>query len=41
MLVGDVLILAESYKERRNPTKVVCLEGLTMNEVKDANGFGI
>ncbi len=41
MLVGDVLIIAESYKERRCPTKIICLEGLSMREVTDKNGFGI
>jgi hypothetical protein len=41
MLVEDVLILAETYKERRYPIKVVCLEGLTMNEIKDSNGYGL
>jgi|LakMenE18May11ns_1017448.scaffolds.fasta_scaffold7640090_1 hypothetical protein len=41
MLVEDVLILAESYKERKHPLKVVCLEGLTMNDVSDKNGYGI
>jgi hypothetical protein len=41
MLVEDVLILAESYKERKHPLKVVCLEGLTMNDINDKNGFGI
>jgi hypothetical protein len=41
MLVEDVLILADSYKERRNPVRVVCLEGLKMEEVRDSNGSGI
>ena len=41
MLVEDVLILAESYKDRKHPLKVVCLEGLTMNDINDKNGFGI
>jgi hypothetical protein len=41
MLVGDVLIIAESYKTRRNPFKVICLEGLNMIEIYDGTGFGI
>jgi len=35
ILIGDMLIIAENYKTRRHPTKVVCLDGLTMREVRD------
>lgn len=35
ILAGDMLIIADSYKSRRNPIKVVCLDGLTMKEVRD------
>ena len=41
ILIGDMLIVADNYKTRRNPTKVVCLDGLTMKELRDENGFGI
>ena len=41
MLVGDILIVADNYTSRKSPTKVVCLDGLNMKEVRDENGFGI
>ncbi len=41
MLVGDVLIIADSYKDRRCPTKIICLEGLSMRELTDKHGYGI
>ena len=41
MLIGDILIIAENRNSRRNPTKVVCLDGLSMDEVRDQNGYGI
>lgn len=41
ILIGDMLIIADNFKTRRNPTKVVCLDGLTMRELRDENGFGI
>lgn len=41
MLVGDVLIISESYNTRRYPIKVICLEGLNMVEIYDKNGYGI
>lgn len=31
MLIEDVLIISESYKSRRNPFRIVCLEGLIIN----------
>lgn len=30
ILAGDMLIIADDFKSRKNPTKVVCLDGLTM-----------
>jgi hypothetical protein len=41
MLVEDLLILADSYRHRRTPVRVVCLEGLKMQEVRDKEGLGI
>lgn len=41
MLVGDILIIADNHSSRKSPTRVVCLDGLNMAEVRDEHGFGI
>ncbi len=41
MIVSDVLILAHSYRHRRTPWRVVCLEGLKMQELRGKDGLGI
>jgi hypothetical protein len=35
MLVGDILIIANNYASRKEPTKVICLDGLNMTETRD------
>jgi len=35
MLVGDILILADNQKSKKSPTKVICLDGLNMTDVRN------
>lgn len=41
MLVEDVLVIAESFKKRKYPYKIIYLSGLDMRTLKDSNGSGI
>lgn len=40
-MVGDILIIADSFNSRKIPTRVICLDGLNMTELRDEHGFGI
>jgi len=41
MLIGDVIVIARNKQTRHVPIKVLCLDGLSMEEVNDQHGYGI
>lgn len=41
MIVGDAILVAHDHKSVKKPFKIICLQGLNINEMKDTDGFGI